>query len=94
MNMASYHAAGARADTKLRFGRRYVLSRLQLPTRLPIWSSLVAWLTLDRLQAPGWVCGVVATLFAILWAVLIYSWWTEVPVASREIDLGGDGREP
>lgn len=38
-----------------------------LPTRAPLWSSVVMWLLLDRLQPPGWWWGVVGTVFALFW---------------------------
>jgi hypothetical protein len=75
-------------------GTRFVLTRLQLPTTLPIWSSLTAWLFLDRVQAPGWVWGVVGTVFAVLWAVSIYSLWIETPVPLKELDPRSSRRFP
>jgi hypothetical protein len=51
--------------------KRKVISKKNLPTNLPLVSSLVFWLVLDKLNAPGWAWGVVATLMIILWIVSI-----------------------
>lgn len=44
-----------------------VISHKHLPSRLPIMTTIVIWLLLDRLHPPGWYWGVVITLVAILW---------------------------
>lgn len=49
--------------------RRKVISRSFLPTRgVPTIPTIVYWLLLERLGAPGWVWGVVGTLVVVLWA--------------------------
>ncbi len=46
--------------------------RLQsLPTRLPIASTAVLGLLLDRAGVPGWVWGALGVLVAIAWAITI-----------------------
>ena len=44
-----------------------VISYKNLPAKLPLLSSAVSYLFLDKFNAPGWVWGVVITLFSILW---------------------------
>jgi len=44
-----------------------VISYKQIPVKIPTIPTAVAWLLLDRLQAAGWVWGVVGTMFALLW---------------------------
>jgi hypothetical protein len=51
--------------------KRLVVASANLPTRLPVWSSLITWLVLDRVKAPGWVWGVCGTIFAIVWITSI-----------------------
>ena len=51
--------------------KRRVIAMNQLPMRPPIIPTLVYWLVLDRLEAPGWVWGVVVTLTAAAWIVWI-----------------------
>lgn len=46
-----------------------VIASKNLPMRPPLWTSLVAWLLLDRFQPPGWVWGAVGCLFAFAWIV-------------------------
>jgi hypothetical protein len=48
-----------------------VIAWKNLPTRLPIWGSLVVWLTLDRLHAPGWVYGAAGAVVGIIWIICI-----------------------
>jgi len=51
--------------------KRKVVSEKNLPTRLPVWSSLIVWLLLDRFNPPGWAWGVVGTVFVFFWIVAI-----------------------
>jgi hypothetical protein len=44
-----------------------VISSKNLPARLPLWTTILMWLVLERLNAPGWVWGVVGTIFVVLW---------------------------
>lgn len=48
-----------------------VISWKNLPARLPWVSTAVAYLYLDKYNAPGWVWGMVITLFAILWILCL-----------------------
>jgi hypothetical protein len=49
-----------------------VLSFKQFPTRPPITQTLVVYLMMDKFHAPGWLWGVVITLWVIIWATVIY----------------------
>lgn len=51
--------------------KRRVISRANLPVRLPVWQTVTMVLVLDRFGAPGWLWGVAVTLVAIQW-VLTY----------------------
>jgi hypothetical protein len=42
-----------------------------LPAKLPLVQSIVAWMALDFYGAPGWLWGVLGTLFAALWVAAI-----------------------
>ncbi len=66
-----------------RFGVRQVVSGQQLPTRLPITGTLVVGLLLDRLQAPGWLCGAAGVLAVLFWAIVIYCRRHETQVRLR-----------
>lgn len=40
-----------------------VISRKNLPTRVPVYQAMLAYLMLDKFNSPGWVWGVVGTIF-------------------------------
>ena len=65
-----------------------VISRSCLPIRLPVLSTLVAWLVLDRLNAPDWVWGAIGVCYAILWIAAI-----AVVLNEKSQDIAGFGRE-
>jgi hypothetical protein len=44
-----------------------VIDHKNLPSRIPLWQTAVTYLLLDRFHASGWVWGVCATLWVILW---------------------------
>lgn len=50
---------------------RTVLPWNALPTNLPVQTTALAGLLLDRFSAPGWVWGVVGTLMALVWIVAV-----------------------
>lgn len=62
-----------------------VIAYEQLPARLPIWISLTAWLLLDRFHPPGWVWGMVGTVFAFLWLVSIIDMVREQRIKLTEL---------
>lgn len=50
-----------------------VISRENLPTRLPLQFTALCWLLLDRIESPGWVQGAAWTIVAIVWIGSIIS---------------------
>lgn len=50
--------------------KRKVISSRNLPRRSPLVATLVGWLVLDKVGAPGVVVGVVGTL-CVLWWLLV-----------------------
>ena len=49
-----------------------VIAFKQLPSRLPIQSSIVIYLLMDRLNAGALAWGIVGTLLVIVWLAAIY----------------------
>lgn len=47
--------------------KRNVISRKNLPVRLPMPMTISLGLLLDRLDAPGWVWGVGGAAMVIIW---------------------------
>lgn len=56
---------------------RKVISYKNLPSKIPLLSSAVAYLLLEKFNAAGWVWGVFITLFSLIWIVMIYGLATE-----------------
>lgn len=67
---------------------RQVIDYENLPPRLPLVSTIVAYLFLAHLDAAGWVWGVIGTFFALLWLGSVYSLFTveKVDVIRKGID--------
>ena len=63
---------------------RKVISNMQLPSRLPIGTTIVTMLAGKAWSFPDWGWGVVWTLLAILWVLAIIA---VVNQKSVEIDL-------
>lgn len=42
-----------------------------MPLRLPVTSTVVLYLLLDKLQAAGWIQGVAWTVMGLLWVVAV-----------------------
>jgi len=57
-----------------------VISSRCLPAKLPLMSSIVIWLLLDRLHCDQWVWGAVGVMFAFLWVLAIYLVWSQKQV--------------
>ena len=55
--------------------KRKVISSKNLPMRMPIIGTLVWWLVLDKLGAPGWVWGVLGTVLFVGWIAAIADIW-------------------
>lgn len=51
--------------------KRKVISHKNLPARMPLSGTLVCFLALDRIGAPGWVWGIVGTLLVVVWWVYV-----------------------
>ena len=51
---------------------RKVISNKNMPPRLPLISSIVVGLLLDRLHAAGWVWGACGAVFLVAWIASIY----------------------
>lgn len=66
--------------SKPKANRQRVIRRANLPMRMPLWHTLVLYLFLDRLHAPGFVWGAVGLYLALGWGVWIYAQFTESPV--------------
>lgn len=50
-----------------------VINPKYLPSRLPLFATLLSFLMLDYYNAPDWVWGVVGTLWFIIWPTVIYT---------------------
>ena len=48
-----------------------VISVKNLPARFPVLTTAVSYLYLDKYNAAGWVWGVVGTVLAILWILVV-----------------------
>ena len=53
--------------------KKRVIAPSSLPTKIPLWPTIVLYLLLEHQQASGVVQGVVYTLLAIWWVVAIYN---------------------
>ena len=53
--------------------KKKVIKYNNLPTRIPLWSTIVAYLLLDKFNAPGWVWGAFGLLSVIVWALCLVS---------------------
>ena len=67
--------------------KKRVVAPSSLPTRIPLWPTIVIYLLLEKLQATGVVQGIVYTLLVIWWVVAIYNSNRE---ESRDVPGFGD----
>lgn len=51
--------------------KQKVISKNNLPYKLPTFETLVTILALDYWDAPQWICGAVGLLFVFLWIGVI-----------------------
>jgi len=51
--------------------KRKVINSSNRPIKLPVQSSVLAWLLLDKLNASDFAFGVVYCLFVIIWVLAI-----------------------
>ena len=54
-----------------------VIAPRNLPARLPFSSTLLVILCLDLWSASGWLCGIIGTVTAVYWALILYVYWNE-----------------
>lgn len=54
-----------------------VIKRSNLPTKIPIWSTLLTYLACDYWNAPLWLIGALGTLFTLVWLAVIFRLLTE-----------------
>lgn len=52
-----------------------------MPAQLPLQTTALAYLLLDRWQAAGWVWGVVGTMLALIWVWALIRMYTDKPKA-------------
>lgn len=60
---------------------RKLPSRL-MPTKLPLYPSIITWMALDYYHSPDWAYGALGVLFALIWGSAIYSMATEEEIAT------------
>lgn len=59
---------------------RRVIARANLPMRMPLWHSLVLYLFLDHIHAPGWVWGAMGLFLLICWGIWFWALFTDINV--------------
>ena len=57
--------------------KKRVVAPSSLPTRIPLWPTIVLYLLLEHLQASGLVQGIVYTLLALWWIGALTSMYGE-----------------
>ena len=67
--------------------KKRVVAPSSLPTKLPLWQTIILYLLLEQQGASGVAQGVVYTLLVIWWAVAIYNSNRE---ESRDVPGFGD----
>lgn len=61
---------------------RKVIPLKCLPSRPPVFKTVVVWIALDHWHAPQWLYGAVGLLFILLWCAAIHGWATQ-----EEVDI-------
>jgi len=64
-----------------------VIARKNTPTGLPIFTTVVIYLMLDKFHAAPWVWGAVGTLLIIIWIAAIIRICTE-----KSVDIFKDSK--
>lgn len=59
---------------------RPVIAFKNLPSRMPLVLTLLAWLVLDRFHAPGWVWGATGFFVVLLWTTWIHDLSTTLQI--------------
>lgn len=70
---------------------RKVISDACLPVRLPIYPTVTVLLLLDRFHAPGWLWGVMCTLYGALLVAGACLKWSEKPADIFKQEDGDHG---
>lgn len=65
--------------------QRTVLSWKYLPTRLPVWNTVILFLALDYWEANDTIRAVAITLLVIVWVVCLVGIFTERKVNATEL---------
>lgn len=50
-----------------------VISRKNLPVKLPAFQTLLTFLAMDHWNAPSWLWGVASTVWVVLWIICFAS---------------------
>lgn len=58
--------------------QKQVIAFKYLPSRLPIWTTVVTYLLLDRFKSPSWVWGAVGVIVIFVWIACIVGMYYEV----------------
>lgn len=71
---------------------KFVISRRNLPTKLPLTQSIVIAIAIDYYKAPEWFCGVVITLYVIIWIACIIDFFREkdIIVFDNNVSVNND----
>lgn len=62
-----------------------VIDYKYLPTRFPVWQTVVVWLVLDRLQPGDWLQGAAWTFMVFVWIATFVMVLKETGVSPKEI---------
>lgn len=64
--------------------KEFVISGTNLPSMLPLFPSITSWIALDHWSAPGWLYGVIGSIFVFWWiaAILKLSSTTAIDIFS------------
>jgi len=65
------------------------INRNNMPPNLYLFPMITLWLFLDRLNAPGWVYGVVFTVMGLISLAEVCKWFT-----GKAVDLVGNEVKP
>lgn len=57
--------------------KKFKIDRKNLPTRLPIYNTLIIVIALDYWSAPDWLWGVLGTLVLIAWVSVLISFFKD-----------------
>lgn len=60
--------------------RKKVIDRKNLPVKFPLMQSILIYVVLDYYNAPGWLWGILTTLYSLIWILAIISFTREIDV--------------